>query len=167
MCIRDSYVGASFPLSWEDPHHAWIRRAKPALRPSVANTPLGAKQGLCGIIRYVSHVLKERLGSHIPRVARGGGRKPVGRNPLLTADGSEDGYVGQLPGHVAAPLVHGGLNPIVGGASADTRLAEQPLSAEYSAGQTHTDPSHGARVPECQKAETEQENDLVFPTDSR
>ena len=70
---------------------------------------------------------------------------------------SEDGYVGQLPGHVAAPLVHGGLNPIVGGASADTRLAEQPPSAEYSsAGQTHANPSHGANVPECQKAETEQ-----------
>ena len=44
---------------------------------------------------------------------------------LTSGDGmsSEDGYVGQLPGHVAAPLVHGGLNPIVGGASADTRLA--------------------------------------------
>ena len=53
------------------------------------------------------------------------GRKPVGRNPQLTSgnDRSEDDYVGQLPGHAAAPLVHGGLNPIVGGASADTRLA--------------------------------------------
>ena len=90
------------------------------------NTPLGVKQGLCGIIRYVSHVLMERLDSHIPRIARGSGRKPFGRIPQLTSgDGfsSEDGYVGQLPGHVAAPLVHGGLNPIVGGASADTRLA--------------------------------------------
>ena len=68
----------------------------------------------------------ERLDSHIPRFTRGSGRKPVGRTPQLTSgDGfcSEDDDVGQLPGHVAAPLVHGDLNPIVGGASADTRLA--------------------------------------------
>ena len=70
------YVGATFLLPWEDPHHAWIPCAKPASRPSVAYSPLGAKQGLCGIIRYVSHVLKERLDGHIPRITRrcGGSR---------------------------------------------------------------------------------------------
>ena len=47
-------------------------------------------------------------------------------------DRSEDDYAGQLPGHVAAPLVHGGQNPIVGGASADTRLAGTvSAAAEY------------------------------------
>ena len=52
---------------------------------------------------------------------------------------SEDDYAGQLPGHVAAPLVHGGLNPIVGGASADTRLAVL-ISAVAGHGVQETDP---------------------------
>ena len=96
------------------------------MRPSVAHTPPGVQQGLCGIIRYVSHVLMERPDGHIPRITRRCGRKPVGRTPQVSSgDGmsSEDDHVGQLPGHVAAPLGHDGLNPIVGGASADTRLA--------------------------------------------
>ena len=145
-------MGISFPAPWNEPGWAWRSCGQPAMRASVAHTPRGVKQGLCGIIRYVSHVLKERPDSHIPRIARGGGRKPVGRTPHLTSGGPEDGYVGQLPGHVAAPFVHGGLNPIVGGASADTRLAEQPLSAEYSAGQTHTDLSQSAMSLECSSA---------------
>ena len=76
------------------------------------NTPLGVKQGLCGIIGYVSHALKERSDSHIPKFVSTMGRY-------------EDGYVEQLPRHVAAPLGHVGLNPFVGGASADTRLVVQ------------------------------------------
>ena len=72
------YVGTSFPAPWDEP--GWIEGscAKPAVRPSVAHTPLGVKQGLCGIIRYASRALTERFGSHIPRL-----------------ESSEDGYVEQ------------------------------------------------------------------------
>ena len=104
------YVGTSFPLplnglgQWDKGNCE-----KPAMRPSYAHTALGVKQGLCGIIRYASHVLKERSDRHLPKLG-------------CTED--EDGSVhGQLPRHVAAPLVHGGCSPTVGGASADTRLA--------------------------------------------
>ena len=51
------YVGASFPAPWDEPGWSEGSCAKPAMRPSVAHTPLGVKQGLCGIIRYVSHAL--------------------------------------------------------------------------------------------------------------
>ena len=84
----------------------------------------------------------------------------------------EDGYVGQLPGHVAAPLVHGGMNPIVGGASADTRLATQLLSAESISAerplaQTRIDPGCCAEVPEGQKLGMEPDRSSAFPTDSK
>ena len=105
------YVGTSFPAPWSKPGWIEVSCGKPAVRPSVAHLPAGVKQGLCGIIRYVSHALKERLDSHIPRLVSD---CEVG-NP-------RDGYVGQLPRHVAAPLGHGGVTPTVGGASADTRF---------------------------------------------
>ena len=62
------YVGTSFPARWNEASGAEHKCAKPVMRPSIAHAPLGVNQGLCGIIRYGSHVLKERLGSHIPRL---------------------------------------------------------------------------------------------------
>ena len=49
----------------------WIEGScgKPAMCPSDSISLAGVKQGLCGIIRYVSRALKERLDSHIPRLA--------------------------------------------------------------------------------------------------
>ena len=99
------YVGTSFDAPWMEPGWNEGSCGKPAMRPSVAHTPLGVKQGLCGIIRHGSHALMERSCRHIPRLTDPG-------------DGVE-----QLPRHVAAPLGHGGVFPPVGGASADTRLA--------------------------------------------
>ena len=107
-------VGTSFPAPWSKPGWTEVSCGKPAVRPSVAHLPAGVKQGLCGIIRYVSHALKERLDSHIPRLETG-----------TEYESAEDGYVGQLPRHVAASLGHGGDTPTVGGASADTRLEDQ------------------------------------------
>ena len=122
------YVGASFPALWDEPDWSEGSCAKLAMRPSVAHTPLGVKQGLCGIIRYASHALKERSSSYIPRL-----------------ESPEDGCGGQLPRHGAAPLGHGGLNPIVGGASADTRLADNAVFA----------PDPGAVVPVDSPAKAE------------
>ena len=39
------YVGASFPAPWDEPGWGEGSCAKPAMRPSVAHTPLGVKQG--------------------------------------------------------------------------------------------------------------------------
>ena len=116
------YVGFSFAAPWNEPDWNEGNCGKPAMRPSVAHTPLGVKQGLCGIIRYASHVLKERFGSNIPRLVS-----------------TEDDYVGQLPRHVAAPLVHGDVTPTVGGASADTRLADTAAFAPEPAAQVPSD----------------------------
>ena len=110
------------------------------MRPSVAHTPLGVKQGLCGIIRYVSHALMERSGSYIPRL-----------------ESPEDGCDGQLPRHGAAPLGHGGLNPIVGGASADTRLAD---NAAFT-------PETSADVPSDLQVRVKEEDSPAYPTDSK
>ena len=107
------YVGTSFPAPWNEPGWDEGNCGKLAMRPSVAHTPVGVKQGLCGIIRYSSHALKERLGSRLPK----------------HTSGPEDDYVRQLPRHVAAPLVHGGVTPTAGGASADTRLADTVIDA--------------------------------------
>ena len=120
------YVGTSFPARWNEVGVAEHKCATPAMRRSIAHAPLGVNQGLCGIIRYGSHFLNERYGSHIPRLTESGIRlsaDTAGDSP----DGgeSEDGYVGQLPGHVAAQFANVGLTPFVGGASADTRLAVQ------------------------------------------
>ena len=99
------YVGTSFTAPWKEP--VWIEGSceKPAVRPSVAYTQMDVTQGRCGIIRYGSHALKERSDCHLPRLVS-----------------TVDGYVGQLPRHVAAPLGHGDVTPTVGGVSADTRL---------------------------------------------
>ena len=120
------YAGSTFPARWNEDGTADHKCAKRAMRPSIAHAPLGVKQGLCGIIRHGSHVLKERYGSHIPRLTGCGGSLSADTAGDQQDDGgSEDGYVGQLPGHVAAPFGNVGLNPFVGGASADTRLAVQ------------------------------------------
>ena len=134
------YVGTSFPAPWDEP--GWIEGscARPAVRSSVAHTPLGVNQGLCGIIRYASRALKERFGSHIPRL-----------------ESSEDGYVEQLPRHGAAPLGHGGLNPIVGGASADTRLADNAAFTPETSAEIPNDPQVRAKV----------EDSTAYPTDSK
>ena len=134
------YVGTSFTAPWDEP--GWIEGSccKLAMRPSVAHTPLGVKQGLCGTIRYVSHALKERSDSHIPR--------------LVSA---EDCYVGHIPRHVAAPLGHGGLKPIVGGASAHTRLAD---SATFG-------PDSAAPEPQDSTAKAEIGASTAYPTDSK
>ena len=98
------------------------------------------KQGLCGIIRHVSHALKERSDRHIPRLV----------DP-------EDGYVEQLPRHVAAPLVQGGQDFTVGGASADTRLADTPAFA----------PDPVSSVPQIMTAEADKGASPAYPTDSK
>ena len=99
------YVGSTFPARWNKDGMADHKCAKLVMRPSIAHAPLGVKQGLCGIIRHGSHVLKERYGSHIPRLTVSGGSLSVDTAVNLQDEGeSEDGYVGQLPGHVAAPF---------------------------------------------------------------
>ena len=84
--------------------------------------------------------LKECSDSHIPR--------------LVSIEGD---YVEQLPRHVAAPLGHGGLNPIVGGASADTRLADIAVFA----------PDLVALVPVDPTAKADTGASPAYPTDSK
>ena len=140
------YVGTSFTAPWDEP--GWIEGScgKLVVRPSVAHTPLGVKQGLCGIIRYVPHALKERSDSHIPRLAS----SREWYEP-------EDDYVGQLPRPVAAPLGHGVLNPTVGGASADTRLAD---TAAFT-------PDPVALVPPDPTAKADTGASPAYPSDSK
>ena len=134
------YVGTSFTAPWDEPGWNEGFCEKPAMRPSAAHLPMGVKQGLCEIIRYASHALQVRSDSHIPR--------------LVSTEGDD---VGQLPMHVAAPLGHGGLNPTVGGASADTRLADTAVFA----------PDPVAHVPSDPTAKADTGASPAYPTDSK
>ena len=118
----------------------------------------------------VSHVLKERYGSHIPRLTGSGGSLSADTAVDLQNDGeSEDGYVGQLPGHVAAPFGNVGQNPFVGGASADTRLAVQTGTTVvgHDAGKSQNSTECGASHNPATTMGFEQEASAAFPTDSK
>ena len=81
----------------------------------------------------------------------------------------EDDYVGQLPGHVAAPFGNVGLNPFVGGASADTRLAVQKdtTMVGHGAGESQNSTDCGTSHNPAATMGFEQEASAAFPTDSK
>ena len=124
------YAGATFEMSGSVVGGC-LAPADPSLAP---NTPDGVQQGLCGLIRYVSYVLGGKAECDPPRLV-----------------GEQSGFR-STPGHIAAPLVHRDFSP-VGGASADTRLAE-----------AHTATSPATAKAGARNAEQEVK---AFPTDSK
>ena len=73
---------------------------------------------------------------------------------------TEGDYVGQLPRHVAAPLGHGGVTPTVGGASADTRLADTVTDApKADSGASSGSQSAEAAAPAYPTGSKERENE--------
>ena len=82
---------------------------------------------------------------------------------------SEDGYVGQLPGHAAAPFGNVGLNPFVGGVSAGTRLAvpKDTTMVGHGVGESQNSTDCGASHTLTAIMGFDQEASVAFPTDSK